>query len=169
MCIGRQCLHNRLSVFPLSCTRNFGHIQQMAKLCSMIIPLKAVFKKKHLLMQNIGSQTMGFSQGHFMWFFLKGIFTMLLSSHKHLTAKKRNITSMTSLDILALLSLFMNLVFWGQVAHEHFCNMTWVGYEMALLARGGRHFLVLTTEGSTPPHPIDGLCNDKNWKLFGAS
>ena len=72
-----------------------------------------------------------------MWFFfLKWYFTILLSSHEHLTARRQNVTSMTSLDIFALLSLFMNLVFWGQVAHEHFCNMTWVGYEMALLGAG---------------------------------
>ena len=90
---------------------------------------------------------------------------MLLSSNKHLTAKRRNVTSMTSLDIFALLSLFISLVFWGQVAHEHFGNTTWMGHEIALLARGGRHFLVLTTEGSTPPHPINVLCNDKELNI----
>ena len=135
----------------------------MAELCNMIILLKAILK--HLLKQNIGSQNYIFSTGTFHVIFLKWYFTMFPSSHKHLTAKRRNVTSMTSLDIFALLSLFISLVFWGQVAHEHFGNTTWVGYEMALLARGGRHFLVLTTEGSTPPHPINVLCNDKELNI----
>ena len=120
--------------FPLPFTRNFGQYQQMARLCTMIIPLKAILK--HPLVQAIGSQNYKIFTGTFYVIFLKWYFTILLSSHEHLTARRQNTTSMTSLDIFALLSLFMNPVFWGQVAHEHFCNVTWVGYEMALLGAG---------------------------------
>ena len=56
---------------------------------------------------------------------------MFPSSHKHLTAKRRNVTSMTSLDIFALLSLFINLVFKAEwpmniLATQHEWVMSWL-------------------------------------------
>ena len=74
----------------------------------MIILLKAILK--HLLKQNIGSQNYIFSTGTFHVIFLKWYFTMFPSSHKHLTAKRHDVASITSLEIFALLSLSMNLV-----------------------------------------------------------
>ena len=168
MCIGRQCLHKPAFCpfhFPVHAT--LGDISRWHHVVHHDNSSKGNFG--HFLERAIWAQDYKIFTGTFYVIFLKWYFTMFPSSHRHLTAKRRNVTSMTSLDIFALLSLFISLVFWGQVAHEHFGNTTWMGHEIALLARGGRHFLVLTTEGSTPPHPMNDLCNDKNWKLFVTS
>ena len=72
MCMAGSVYISRLPVLSTFCTRSFGHIQQMAKLYNMIIPLKAVLK--HLLKQNIGSQNYKIFTGTFyVIFFLNGI------------------------------------------------------------------------------------------------
>ena len=136
----------------------------MAELCNMIIPLKAVLK--HLLKQNIRSQNHIFFTGTFYVIFLNGIlqcFLQVISSDSHETKCHINYKSRYLCPFVFVHeSCFLKPSGpWTFFATWHELVKRW-----RFWARGGRHFPVLTTEGSTPPHPIDDLCNDKNWNCL---
>ena len=155
-----------LCPFPF-CTRNFGHIQQMARLYNMIIPLMTVFITFQC--KTLDHKTMGFSQGHFKWFFLNGILQCFLQVINIWQPRDK-----MSHQLQVSISLPFCLCSWILFLKAKWpMNIFTTWHESVtrwrFWARGGRHFLVTTPEGGTPPHQIDDLCNDKKWILFSAN
>ena len=136
----------------------------MAELCNMIIPLKTVLK--HLLKQNIRSQNHIFFTGTFYVIFLNGIlqcFLQVISIWQPWDEMSHQLQVSISLPFCLCLWI---LFFEAKRPMNIFATWHELVTRWRFWARGGRHFPVLTTEGSTPPHPIDDLCNDKNWNCL---
>ena len=125
---------------PLPCTHNFEQYRQMARLCIMKISSKC--NLEHLLVQAIQTQNPEIFAGKFYESFLKRCFPILPSSDKHLTAGSRDVRiNDKSWNLRTFVFVFQSC-FKAKMAHEQFGNTAWVDYELALLARSGRHFLV---------------------------
>ena len=135
----------------------------MAELCNMIIPLKAVLK--HLLKQNIRSQNHIFFTGTFYVIFLNGIlqcFLQVISIWQPWDEMSHQLQVSISLPFCLCLWI---LFFEAKRPMNIFATWHELVKRWRFWARGGRHFPVLTTEGSKP-HPIDDSCNDKNWNCL---
>ena len=119
--------------------------------------------------KTLDHKTIGFSQGHFMWFFLNDIlqcFLQVINIWQPRDKMSHQLRVSKSLPFCLCLWILFLKAKWPM-------NIFATWHELAtrwrFWARGGRHFLVPQPEGGTPPHQIDDLSDDKNWKLFGAN
>ena len=149
---GRQCLYE-----PASCPFHFLYKQLWAysadgEVVNMIILLMAVFHNTFQC-KTLDRKTMGFSQGHFMWFSLNDILQCFLQviniwqpkdKMSHQLRVSKSLPFCLCLWILFLKAKWPMNIFatWHQVVKR------WRPW-----ARGGRHFLIIPPEGGTPPRP----------------